>query len=55
MIHTKFHEDWFSYSKVNREDTHADTHRQHGDFLSLLLFIQNKEIGQKYRHGPLSH
>jgi hypothetical protein len=40
-IHTKFHEDWFSHSKVDEGDT--QTHRQHGDLISLLLFFQKKE------------
>jgi hypothetical protein len=37
-LHTKFHKDWFSHSKVDRGET--QTHRQHGDRLSLLF--QNK-------------
>jgi hypothetical protein len=32
-INTKFHEIWFSHSKVDREYTQ---HRQHGDCTSLL-------------------
>jgi hypothetical protein len=45
-IHTKFHKDWFSHSKVNRgkhiqTDTH--THTQHDDLISLFLFFENKE------------
>jgi predicted alpha/beta hydrolase len=39
-IHTEFYKDWARYSKVDREDT--QTHRQHGDRISLLLFFQNK-------------
>jgi hypothetical protein len=33
-IHTNFHKDWFRHSKVNRGD--SQTHRQHGDRISLL-------------------
>jgi hypothetical protein len=38
-IHTKFHKDWLRHSKVDwgGRDTHQ-THRQHGDAMSLLLF-----------------
>jgi hypothetical protein len=36
-INTKFHKDWFSHLKVNREDN-----RQHKNHISLLFF-QNKE------------
>jgi hypothetical protein len=55
--HAKFNKDWFSHSKVRgidlqtyteirrRTDTHI--HRQQGDFISLLLFFQNKKIMQK--------
>jgi hypothetical protein len=39
-IHTKFHEDWFRHSKVNKG---GYTYRQEGDFISLLFFFQNKE------------
>jgi hypothetical protein len=39
-IHTKFHKDSFSNSKVNRGDIEA--HRQHGDRISLLSFFKNK-------------
>jgi hypothetical protein len=39
-IHTKFHEDWFKHSKVDREGIHG----QHVDLSSLLLFFfLNKE------------
>jgi hypothetical protein len=38
---TRFHKDWFSHSKVDRGD--SQTHRQHGDWMSLFLFFQNKE------------
>jgi hypothetical protein len=37
----KFHKDCFRHSKVYRGD--SQTHRQHGDLISLLLFFQNKE------------
>jgi hypothetical protein len=36
-IHTKFHKDWFSHSEVDRGD--SQTHKQHGDIISLLLFF----------------
>jgi hypothetical protein len=38
-IHTKFHYDRFSHSKVNKGDTQTDTHRQQDDLMSLLLFF----------------
>jgi hypothetical protein len=44
-IHTKFHKDLFSHSKFNSGDTHTDTHRQQGYFISLLLYFQNKKNG----------
>jgi hypothetical protein len=44
-----FHKDWFSYSKVNMGDT--QTHRQHGDRISLLLLIQSKESSLKVAEG----
>jgi hypothetical protein len=44
-IDAKFHKDSFSHSKVDEGDT--QTHGQHGDFISLLLFFQNKEIKLK--------
>jgi hypothetical protein len=37
-IRTKFNKDWFNHSKVGRRDT--QTHRQHGDLISLLLFFK---------------
>jgi hypothetical protein len=40
-IHTKFHKNWFSHSEVSTRD--SQTHRQHGDNISVLLFFQNKE------------
>jgi hypothetical protein len=40
-VHTKFHKVWFRHSKVDGGD--AQTHRQHGDGMSLLLFFENKE------------
>jgi hypothetical protein len=39
--YTNFHKDWFRHSKVNRGD--SQTHRQHGDRISLRLFFENKE------------
>jgi hypothetical protein len=39
-IHSKFHKESFSHSKVDRVDT--QTHRQHGVLINLLLFFQNK-------------
>jgi hypothetical protein len=41
IIHTKFYKDWVKRSKADREDT--QTHRQHGDGISLLLFFKNKK------------
>jgi hypothetical protein len=38
---TRFHEDWYRRSEVNRGNTQA--HRQHGDIISPLLVFQNKE------------
>jgi hypothetical protein len=40
-MHTEFHKDWFRHSKVDIRD--SQTHRQHGDLMSQLLFFQNKE------------
>jgi hypothetical protein len=40
------HKDWFSHSKVGKVGE-TYTHRQHGDHISLLLFLQNKEGMQK--------
>jgi hypothetical protein len=34
-----FHKDCFQHSKVNRADT--QTHRQHGDIISLLPFFKD--------------
>jgi hypothetical protein len=45
--YTKFHKDWFSHSKV---DKGTQTHRQHGDRISLLLFLQNKESRIKIKN-----
>jgi hypothetical protein len=43
-IHTKFHKDWISHSKVPRRGyTDTQTHRQYGDRISLRLFFQNQE------------
>jgi hypothetical protein len=36
-MHTKFHKDWFSDSKVDEGD--SQTHTQRGDLISLLLFF----------------
>jgi mevalonate pyrophosphate decarboxylase len=38
--HNIYTKDWFRHSKVDRGD--MQTHRQHGDFISLILFSQNK-------------
>jgi hypothetical protein len=51
-IHTEFHKDWFTYSNVNMWGftytlIHRQTDRQHGDRISLLSFLQNKESGRK--------
>jgi hypothetical protein len=39
-ILTKFHKDWFRYSKADTRDT--QTQGQHDDYISLLSFFQNK-------------
>jgi hypothetical protein len=46
-LHTKFHKDWSRRSKVNKGDT--QTHRQHGDIISILVFFffKIKKAGQK--------
>jgi hypothetical protein len=36
-MHAKFHENWFRHSEVDRGDT--QTHREHGDPISLILFF----------------
>jgi hypothetical protein len=33
-VHTEFHKDWFGHSKVDGGE--SQTHRQHGDRISLL-------------------
>jgi hypothetical protein len=39
-IHTKFHNDRFRNLKVDKgEFTESQTHRQHGDIISLLVFF----------------
>jgi hypothetical protein len=38
VVYTNFHKYWFCHSKVDGGDT--QTHRQHGDRVSLLLFFQ---------------
>jgi hypothetical protein len=40
-IHTKFHENWFSRSEVDR---------QHSDRINLTLFFQNKKRRLKWIH-----
>jgi hypothetical protein len=42
-VHTKFHTDWFAYSKVYGGGGDAQTYTQHGDCISLLLFFENKK------------
>jgi hypothetical protein len=39
-IRTKFNKDYFRYLEVERG---IQTHREHGDLISLFLFFQNKE------------
>jgi hypothetical protein len=39
-INNKFDEIWLSHSKIDRGYTE---HREHGDHISLLLFLKNKE------------
>jgi predicted phosphodiesterase len=43
-IHTKFHKDWFRRQKVNVCVGGGDsqTHRQHGDRISLFLYFFSK-------------
>jgi hypothetical protein len=48
-VHTKVYEDWLEHSKVDRGDT--QTHRQHGDRISLLLFFQIRKVGYKGGEG----
>jgi hypothetical protein len=48
-MHTEFHKDWYRHSKVNWGD--SQTHRQHGDRISLLSLFQNKESRQKMEIG----
>jgi hypothetical protein len=48
-ICTKFHKDWFSYSKVYwGGDT--ERHKHYGDRISLLLFLQSKESTLKIQN-----
>jgi hypothetical protein len=42
-MYIKFNKDWFMHSEVVRRD--SQTHRQHGDHISLLLFLKIREIG----------
>jgi hypothetical protein len=43
---TKFHKDWFSHSEVNgRGDKRTQKYRQHGEFISLLLFFNIRRVG----------
>jgi hypothetical protein len=44
--HTNVHKDWFRRSEVDG-DAVMQTHRQHGDPISLFLLYQNKKIGLK--------
>jgi hypothetical protein len=43
MIYTKFHEDFFGQAWIHRQ-TDTQTHKQHDDLVSLLLFFQNKDL-----------
>jgi hypothetical protein len=43
MGYTKFHKDLFRRSKGNG----GDTHRQHGDIISLLYFFKIRKVGKK--------
>jgi hypothetical protein len=52
MILFKLNKDWFRHSKVDRGN--SQTHRQPGDFISLLLFFQNKESRLKMFEGHCS-
>jgi hypothetical protein len=49
---TKFHKDWFRHSKVNGWRDDSQTHKYHGDCISLLLFFQNKESRPKIESTP---
>jgi hypothetical protein len=46
-MYTKFHKDSFRHSKLKKGDTHVDRHaetgKEEGDLISLLLCFQNKE------------
>jgi hypothetical protein len=44
-IDTKFNKDWMSHSKVDSRDMQTHKQRQHGDRISLLLFLENKGSG----------
>jgi hypothetical protein len=41
-MHAKFYKDWLRYSEVDVGEV-SQTHRQHGDLISLLLFISCKK------------
>jgi hypothetical protein len=45
-IYTKFHKDFFRQSEVYKGDTPTDTqtHKEHDDLISLLIFLQNKDL-----------
>jgi hypothetical protein len=42
-IHAMFHIDWFSHSKLDREDT--QTHGQHEDSINVPPFSQVRNVG----------
>jgi hypothetical protein len=46
---------WFGHLKIGRGE--SQTHRQHGDLISLLLFFKNNESWLKtaQRHVTLAH
>jgi hypothetical protein len=41
-VHNKFHKYWFKYSKVDTGNT--QTYSQHGDLISLLLFLKIRKV-----------
>jgi hypothetical protein len=44
-IRTKIHKDWLGFPKLFWG--YSQTHRKHGDLISLLLLFKNKESGLK--------
>jgi hypothetical protein len=46
-IYTEFHKDCFRHSKVDDGDT--QTHKEHGNLISQLIFFQIRKAGRKYK------